>query len=234
MIEAITGLTVAYKAEEYVKLTIESLRVFYKELPIIIVNGSPEDDPCSSYCDHLDNVDPNIKLINLGKNCSHGISLNIGMKSIRTPYVYIFDSDVEMKRPGMLESMLAMINPDMYGIGFINFVGRNGGGSRTIAAGHIKRDGDIVYLHPFACLISTETYRKFPKFNFYGAPFIETCLAINDAGLDDGLLKYFPVKDYVNHYSGGTRAKYGDWPGHNKSPILDNLVKDLNEYYDLP
>ena len=227
--DLITGLMVAYRSVDYVKLTVESFRRFYPDLKFVIVNGSPSDDPCTEYCESK--KDENTKVINLGKNFSHGLSLNIGMHHIETEYVYIFDSDVEMKNPNMLEKMINIMEEDTYGIGFINYVDRGGRGIKTAQAGDIRAEGEITYLHPFACIIRMKWYWEFPDFNFSGAPFILAMNAIQDS-IDNVHVKYFPVKNYVKHYSGGTRAFYGDWPGAKGTLGLDKTEAELRKDAD--
>lgn len=212
--DQITMVVVVFRAIKYAKITIESFREYYKDVKIILVNGSPPEDPCTKYCYDLKKKDGNLVLIDLKKNHAHGPSLNIGMKEVKTPFAYICDSDVRMFKAGMLEDMMELIkDEESYGVGYTIFTDEFGAGIRSLHRGDKRKKNEVIYLHPMACLVRVESYKKFPEFNFYGAPFAEAMAAIKDTGEPEKYIKHLNIKSYAQHYSGGTRAEFGDWPG---------------------
>jgi glycosyltransferase involved in cell wall biosynthesis len=209
--ELVTGLTVFYKTPHLIDLSLKSFRRFYPDVKLIIVDQSGGDDCTESLRGFVKN-DKYSDLIELDRNYGHGPGLNRGIKYIQTPYVYIFDSDSEMIRADMLEKMLELTNPNVYGVGW----------SRKTTRGGSHRDGAnyddpvvVKYLHPLACLISMKMYKKFRPFRSGGAPFCEAMSDIKDTGRWDELIVDFPVIGsrgqpvYIRHGSGHTRARYG-------------------------
>ena len=218
MIDMVTGLTVFYKTPHLVDLSLKPLRKFYPSLKLIVVNNSPEDDECSEALKKFAMSDQNFELIQLDSNYGHGPGLNRGMEYVKTPYVYIFDSDTEIVRENMLENMLTLMDSQTYGIGFTRLTSR-GGSHRD--KGTLDDPEVMTYLHPLACLISVDKYKMFPKFNSGGAPFAKAMSAIKDSGMGNTLIKFFPVilggrqqSNYVRHGGGHTRARFGICSSH--------------------
>lgn len=222
--EKVTAITVAYKTVDYAEMCIRTLREFYPEMGLILVNTSPPDDPCTSFCRNAAKTDQNMLLVDLQQNYGHGPALNMGMLKVDTEFTYIFDSDVRMDRAGMIEKMMPLVTPEAYGAGWICFTGKDGGGNKNYYHGDSRAENEVSYLHPFACLVRTSQYECFPEFALWGAPFTQPMNAIFERGLSDQLIKPFNVKEYVTHFSGGTRALYGDWPG--KEPASKNYTRE--------
>ena len=211
----ITALTVFYKTTHLVDISLKALRVFYPDIKLIVVNNSPEDDECTTALVEFAKEDKKTLIVQLDKNYGHGPGLNRGMEYVETPFVYIFDSDSEIIKEGMLENMVNVIDSHTYGTGF----------TRITSLGGSHRDGGslddpdvMTYLHPLACVISMHQYNKFPKFTSGGAPFNRACSAIKDTGNAEMLIKFFPVikgargagaANYIRHHNGQTRARYG-------------------------
>jgi GT2 family glycosyltransferase len=212
--KSVTGLTVFYKTPHLVDISIKAFRKYYPDTALIVVNNSPEDDECTTVLRKtLNKWKKSTKIIQLDKNYGHGPGLNRGMQYVKTPYVYIFDSDTEIIKEDLLESMLSLMDSHTYGVGFTRLTSR-GGSHRD---GGVLSDPEVMtYLHPLACVISMHQYEKFPKFYSGGAPFNKTMSAIKDTGNAEMLIKFFPVilggrlhANYVKHGGGNTRARYG-------------------------
>lgn len=108
----------------------------------------------------------------------------------------MFDSDVELlKSP--LEGMLAMMEPDTFGIGLIEQTGFDG--YEYGVHGHHQEQASMAYLHPFFQLISVATYGKYHPYVHHGAPCFLTMLDIHKKGLADKILKHYPGI----HHTGG-------------------------------
>jgi len=211
--EKVTEITVVYKTINYAEMCVKTLRHFYPDMKIVLVNTSPPDDPCTEYCQILAKMDQNMLLVDLQQNYGHGPALNIGMLEVDTEFAYIFDSDVRMDRGGMIEQLMELVTPEVYGAGWICYTDKAGGGCKNHFHGDKREPHEVSYLHPFACLVRTSEYECFPEFALWGAPFTQPMNAIFERGLSDQKIKPFNVKQYVTHFSGGTRALYGDWPG---------------------
>lgn len=213
--KSVTGLTVFYKTPHLVDISIKAFRRFYPNTALIVVNNSPEDDECAIALIEFAKKDKKTLIIQLNKNYGHGPGLNRGMEYVKTPYIYIFDSDTEIIKEDMLEDMLSLMDSQTYGVGFTRLTSR-GGSHRD--GGALDDPEVMTYLHPLACVLSMHQYQKFPKFSSGGAPFNRAMSAIKDTGNADILIKTFPVigfnnrtipDSYVRHRGGQTRAKYG-------------------------
>ena len=212
----VTALTVFYKTPTLIHVSLDSFRRYYPEMQLVVVNNSPKDDVCTRHLIDFLKDDENCTFIQLGMNYGHGPGLNRGMKHIKTSYVYIFDSDVEIIREGFIEEMMEFMDEETYGVGFTRLTTRGG---QNKDKGDLKDSDTLKYLHPLACLISVKQYYKFPKFYSGGAPFNRTMGAIKDTGEYDKLIKHFPVialghtgsmkPNYIKHHGGSTRARYG-------------------------
>src|SRR5208283_377503 len=71
--QKITGVTVVYNTQQLGKKSYECIR----------------------YLDYLEKRDIYLKIINTGYNIGHGRGINLGIKSVSTPIILLFDSDIE-------------------------------------------------------------------------------------------------------------------------------------------
>jgi len=191
MINELTGLVVSYNTKELLQKAIESIRSFYPELPILIVDSSTPLSECYEYTKELA-MDDNIERIYISGNIGHGKGMDTGLKIIKSKYVLLFDSDIEMKAP-RLEAMLHVLGPDLYGVGQVITVDRNGNNSEV----------GLPYLHPHFCIINRNSYFDFAPFVHHGAPLIKTMIDIYTHGGAE--LRSFDVPKYVLHEGRGTR-----------------------------
>ena len=214
--DAVTGLTVVYNSIDLIKKSYESVRSHHPYMKLIIIDGSDKTDPCYSYIASIN--DPNTEVFQVGYNIGHGRGLCYGIKYITTPYVLIFDSDIEMlKSP--VQSMLNMMEDNTYGVGYTEQT--DIGGWDFGARPDQVKYGSIRYLHPYFCLLQLKEYSKYPPFIHHGAPAIDTMLAINRAGLVDSVIKEFPglghssgtglswksaPREFIRHDIAGTRT----------------------------
>lgn len=189
MINDITGLVVSYRTKNILQTAIESVQKFYPELNILLIDGSPEGDPCREYAKTF----PNVLLPDY--NIGHGKGMHEGILHVDTKHVLIFDSDVEMHRGGIIEDMLETIKQvEWYGIGETMIVDNNGENAQ---------DG-IKYLHPYFMLIDKTQYLQYREYFHHGAPCLDAMIDIDQQG-KSFLLKSFPVEHYVEHKEKGTR-----------------------------
>lgn len=215
--QTITGITVSYNAQDLLRRAYESVRKFHPAMPIIIVDGSDPQDPCKKYAESL--AGHGTAVISLSKNLGHGRGMCLGIANALTKYALIFDTDIEMfKSP--VEAMLAMMEEDTYGIGYLEKTGLDG--YEYGAHAHHKGQPWMPYLHPYFQLINLENYRKFYPYVHHGAPCYLAMLDIFKRGLSGKILKEFPglghsagkgwnwtgaPKEFIRHDTRGTRAR---------------------------
>lgn len=212
----ITAITVCYNSKELFERAYNSVRKFHPGMKIIIVDGSDRKDLCRQYV--LSLASSNNLILQPFYNIGHGRGINLALSRVETPYVLIFDSDIEMlKSP--IQSMLDMMEDDTYGVGYIEKTDL--GGFDFGARPDQMKYGSMRYLHPYFCLIQLKEYRKYAPFIHHGAPAVNTCLDIYNRGLSDKVIKEFPglghssgtgfswtsePREFVLHNTAGTRT----------------------------
>lgn len=212
----ITAITVCSDTIHLINRAYVSVRRFHPAMRIIIVDGSSPRDPCFGFCRSL--ISDVTTVISLGKNIGHGRGLCLGIDHARTDLALIFDSDIEMlKSP--VEEMAKMIEPDTYGVGYLEKTGFDG--YEYGAHPHHKNQGWMPYLHPYFQLIQIPIYRKFYPYVHHGAPCYLAMLDIYKKGLSGKILKEFPglghssgvgwnwrgaPREFIRHDTRGTRA----------------------------
>ena len=167
----LTGLVVSYNTKELLQTAIESLRKFYPDLPILIVDSSERDNDCYRYVLELSESNLNIERFYISGNIGHGNGMNHGIRAIVTKHILLFDSDIEMIKP-CLKRMRASLWFDHYGIGQVITVDENGTNCET----------GIPYLHPHFCIINRARYFDYAPFVHHGAPLIKTMIEIDQRG----------------------------------------------------
>jgi len=200
----ITGITTVYRTPDLLKDCYESFREFYPELPFIIIDNSV-DDSCLSLTDKWVEEGHNITVVNNEKNEGHGDGMHQAIALSNTPYLFIMDSDVVIRRPRLLEDMMTYMISSIYGVGWLLNLDRGGRNVPDLFTGDIIR-----YLYPAFMLLNRSLYYEFPKFTRFGLPPLRAMQEIHDAGLSNKILVDFPVRVYVTHKSGATRSQYGD------------------------
>ena len=182
----VTAITVNYNTPDLVKRAIRSIRKFYPELFIYVINLSTDKK--------------NIRLINgalyqINKNIGHGPGLHYGLQRVTTKYALCFDSDIVMKRPP-IEIMVERCN-GKYGVGPVVQVNKFGV--------DVKGKNIISYLHPHFMLLNVEEYFKWHPLINHGAPCLKTMLEMHSKGRSSDLLVNMNVGEYILHEGRGTR-----------------------------
>jgi GT2 family glycosyltransferase len=182
---------------------------------IIIVDGSDEKDPCHPYVKSL--FSSITSVIQVRYNIGHGRGMCVGIYYSETPYVLIFDSDIELLE-SPVKAMLDMMEDDTFGVGYFEHTGFDGY-DYGVNAHHAKETG-MKYMHPYFQLLQVKEYKKFYPYVHHGAPCFLTMMDIHKKGLADKILKEFPglghssgygcswssfPKRYVRHDIAGTR-----------------------------
>ena len=198
----VTALTVSYKAKDALVLVYDSLRRFYPHLPFLVIDGSPDDHSCQSYVNNIAIEDPYTSCFTLGYNIGHGRGMNLGISVIRTKFALVFDSDIEIVKPGVIEKMLELFDDGIVSVGEQYLMGIKG-----------IRGVDVPYIHPWFHILKRIEYFKYFPYVHSGAP-----THIHNADIylrdhSDKAYKHFPVYKFVKHFKGGTRVINDDVDG---------------------
>lgn len=215
MIEDLTLVIVCYNTAELVHRAYESVRKFYPDVPVIIVDNSDRNDPCTYYVAGLKSE--KTRVIRPGRNIGHGPGMNIGIRQAGTKYVLLMDSDVVI-REDCIPAMIDMMGESIFGVGKIVHVDINGDNGRPAYTnpkaikyyayyGRPGKNHTIPYLHPYFHLINADKYKRMKPYVHHGAPCISTMLDLFNKGKKGALIN-FPVEKYVTHYGRGTRKDY--------------------------
>jgi GT2 family glycosyltransferase len=216
-ISEITGITVCWNVKDLVQGAMESVRKIHPDMKIIIVDGSDPDNECASYVKSL--VDENTKVVQFGYNLGHGKGMHYALQMVDTKYALMFDCDIVLlKSP--LEGMVAMMEEDTFGVGYIELVAMDGHDFGVYP--HHALETPTKYLHPYFQLLQVKNYFKYTPYVHHGAPCYKTMNEIKALGLSDMILKEFPglghtsgeginwksaPREYVKHDVGGTRFR---------------------------
>lgn len=202
----VTGITVSWNTKDLIERAYNSVRKFYPDMPIIIIDGSDKGDACADYVRGL--ASDITTIVQPGYNVGHGRGMCVGIDQAKTPYALIFDSDIELLEP-CISAMLAMMEEDTFGVGHIEKTGYDGF-VYGVHAQHAREPG-VMNLHPYFQLIDIRNYRKFHPYVHHGMPTYLTMLDIHKQGLSEKIIKQFPGllnnvpnPRFVRHSSSGT------------------------------
>lgn len=106
----VTVVTANLLTKEFTQNCYESLRRFYPDIPVILVDNGSRDDS-TEYIRELGERGEIVAIIN-DCNLGHGSALHQGTMAARTGYVFALDSDCIIHRGGFLEAMLARFKAD--------------------------------------------------------------------------------------------------------------------------
>jgi hypothetical protein len=211
-----TGITVAYNTQGLLQRAYESVRKFHPKMYMIIVDGSDEADPCYAYANSLRSDITEVH--QLRRNIGHGRGMHFALERCNTRTALVFDSDIVMLR-SPVAVMQKLINDDVYGVGWVYEVGRDGFDYGTYP--HHLQTGAIPYLHPYFMLLNVQQYFKYAPFVHHGAPCYKAMIDLHERGLSKQKLINCPLitghtggagknwqampSDYIQHDFGGTR-----------------------------
>jgi hypothetical protein len=170
------------------------VRKFHPDMQIIIIDGSPVGDPCYNYVSSLASDITTVVLC--GYNIGHGRGMDLGIRMVKTKFVLIFDSDIVMDK-SPVEKMLAMMEEDTYGVGYLERTGLDG--FEYGAQPHHAGQEMMMMLHPYFHLLQVSEYFKFHRYVHHGAPCFLAALDIHRKGLTSNIIKEFPG---LGHSSG--------------------------------
>jgi hypothetical protein len=211
----ITTIVVTHNTVSLVREAFESFRKFHPDIQMIIIDGSDPLDECREYVKTLASSVTTVALADY--NIGHGKGMDTAIRMCKTRFALIFDSDIVMRK-SPVQGMLDMMEPDTYGVGYLEKTGFDG--YEYGAKAHHKTQGFMMMMHPYFHLLQIENYYKFYPYVHHGAPCFKSALDIHNRGLTDKILKSFPGLGhtagkgwcwepvegiYIKHDTAGTR-----------------------------
>jgi glycosyltransferase involved in cell wall biosynthesis len=203
MLEDVTVLICQYKTYDLIRLTVESLLVFYPTIKIVVADNSPEDRS-GQWLRYKSAKYPNIQVVRGDK--SHGVAMHTAiMRDVQTKYVLLLDSDVIFKRGGVIEMMRQEIKlggivgvHETFATGSLMNVTR-----KNHACGDPQDENDVLrYIHPSCGMYDVEIYKSMEaEFVDHGAPCVYPTLEAEEKGYK---VVGVNVGDYVMHLSGAS------------------------------
>jgi glycosyltransferase involved in cell wall biosynthesis len=201
-----TIIIICYETQPLIRTAYESIRNFYPDIKVIIVDGSKERSDCHHYTTGIRGTHTEVYQVH--RNIGHGEGMHFAMKHVQTKYALLMDSDVVIKHGNIIESMedcLETFTVKKSDVGAFDFSKRFYGCGQIITVnngGSNSPDG-FPYLHPHFALVDVEAYRAYPPAAHHGAPMILPMRELHSTGRSD-LLKEFPVSEYISHKGRGT------------------------------
>ena len=227
----VTAMVLFCCTENLIDYSIGTFRKFYPEMKLIIIDNSgttrPEGRRCISALKRYCKSDPNAEHFIMKRNLGHGVGMHYGFQQVKTTYTYVFESDVTMREPGLIEAMLKLATPQIYSVGptIIVTYAKAEESSKNVKHRIMRR------LWPYSSLLSTKTYFKFPPWNSDGginaAPLKDAMRKIDNSGKDKELMIEFDVDKYVTHKYGGTRGIIGIPPLRNYKKWTSHYSKSI-------
>jgi SAM-dependent methyltransferase len=215
-IQQIPVISVSYNSAELIDDLLRNFRAHYGN-PVTIIDGSSAEHypaieaVCARFAD--------VRFIHFDYNIHHGPGMAWAFQNLELQGpVLVLDSDIQIIKSGFLESMLAELTPDMYGVGYVNHV--NEGGFDVDYS-----EGAIAYLHPACMLVNIEVLRQWPMPTKHGAPMTDAMLALHRAGRHE-LIKGIDWlrEDFVaDSATAGRHFLRHDWQGTVKRSGSYNL-----------
>ena len=192
-LDKVTVVSVNLKTLGLTRAMYESLREFYPDVRVILVDNGSRDASTAYIREQASSHSHTKCILNKG-NLGHGGGLNQAIRKAVTPFVFTIDTDCIVKHGGFLELMVQQFgkDPKLFALGSLDKRGTSG----------LKR-GPYPYVHPWASMLDRAKYLKLQPFARGGAPAMRTMLDAERKGFHFG---NFPVRQYVRHIGGGTRA----------------------------
>lgn len=197
MHEDITVLICQNKTYDLIRLSLESLLTFYPTIKILVVNGSPTDQS-GKWLRYKEAQHDNLTVWDRTGYDSHGVAMHEAiMGHVTTKYVLLLDSDVIIKRAGVIELMRNAM-PGVFASGMLMNVTR-----KNHACGWPDGPDDVLrYIHPSTGMYDVDIYKSMKsQFTDHGAPCVYPLIEAEEKGL---MVIGLPVGDYIMHMSGAS------------------------------
>jgi len=197
----ISAVIINYRTGDLVKRAVESLRRYYAEIPLLLIdNGS--GDGSENILKHFAGTSPAYtELIINASNLHHGPAMDQALHYLQSPFVLFIDSDCEIYEGGFIELMTQTLeqNERNYVAGKKVFMDKRG---FDVASGERATE----YIRPICMLLRRDIYLTLPKFIMHGAPCLDNMKTAAGRGFT---LVNFQIEQYVKHTGRGTAGRYG-------------------------
>lgn len=153
MSDQVTAVIVNYNTPTMTSNCIQSVRKFFANLPIIVVDNGSDLAHCHQMLETC--RDFKTWYVRLDRNYEHGPGLTYGVALAETPLVWTLDSDVEILRSSTLVRLMKRMGPETYAVGQL-----------------MQIPTDLPYIHPHCMLADRMAFNSLPRGNVskHGAP----------------------------------------------------------------
>lgn len=236
-INQIPVVTVSYNSPDLVRNLISSFRQYYTN-PLYVIDGS--DPEQLEQIKAIKNSFENVNLTAFGYNIHHGPGLSWAISNLPLSGPVLFlDSDITILKRGFLEAMAEVLEGNMYGVGGVACINRDGF--------DIPCDANAIkYLHPGCMLCNIGIMKQWPLPVKHGAPMVEAMLALHDSGANQLIrniewvindVKMGTKKIFIDHKGQGTVTHTGgyhleEWSGSiaRKKQEPSKYSSDVRDY----
>jgi len=156
---------------ENITLCVSSILTHYPDIEIHVLDGM-SDDYSRTWLKTREQIYPHLHIHDWTTDYhSHGVMMDHGIKNvIKTPYVWLMDSDVIVRYRVRL--------PDVeYATGTLMVQSKKGEGC-TPGEG----EDSFRYIHPSCCILDRSKYQEYAPFTDHGAPCVWNMIEANEAG----------------------------------------------------
>lgn len=191
---------VNYKTLNLTRNCYDSLRLFYPEVPVLLIDNHSDDGSAEWITQVAKDHFWTVHML-LDENIGHGPALHLAAQFWYDGYLFALDSDCQVFKWGFLEDMSDLLEVGNYAAGEIKFVNER-----------IQHDpGGYPYIHPSRMMVNIELYLRLKPFVNHGGPVARNMIDATKKGYK---LAQYPVQDYVFHMEEGTYRTYnvpGKW-----------------------
>lgn len=200
-------ITVNYNTPDFIVRQYNSVRKFIGDnILYTVIDGSDKrildrGKDTQKHKDILNNIienDKNSRIYKLGYNIHHGPGMDYGVRKSNKKFSLILDSDVCIKKYGILNAFEGYFNENMFCMGHVVYVDNLGYNVDTLKG--------IKYVHPSVMLLDNEKYKNINN-NFikHGAP----CIHVMEEVTDDKKIFVKEIRDLLHFKVRGTLDIYG-------------------------
>jgi hypothetical protein len=202
-LEDITGVVINYNTPYLLERAINSIRDFYPDLNILVIDGSDVNNGSNGYPISITGTNYREDIL-LGYNIGHGKGIDYALKQIKTKYALVFDTDIVMIKRCIFE-MKCLMHDDVFGVGLVHNIDKNGGADyRELRYGYEKlKEPFCKSLHSYFFMVNVEIYKQYKPYFHHGCPELQTMIDINEK--KNHRLVNFDLWDYIIHHWEGTR-----------------------------
>lgn len=193
----VSAAVVNFQTPDLLETAVRSFHATYPTVKLLVIDNGSSDRSPEIIRALRSELGSTIEARLLEENRYHGPAMDLAMRELDTPLVYVFDSDTETLRGGFLEEMADLADPDdVYGVGRITSVNRRGFATKS----------GVPVLVSAYMLIKRRLYLDLPPFTHHGLPVLSNFTAAAERG---HRLESYPIDEFVKHLGRGTAERYG-------------------------